>query len=151
MKNIKNIKIALFLGMTILLSSGCASVPMANAAADREAKQFQVPADKSAIYVYRNETFGAAVKMPVSLDGRSMGSSAADTYFHWIVEPGPHTIISQTENDERLTLETEPGKDYYVWQEVKMGMWTAGSKLHKVSEKVGRAAVKECKLIAPYK
>ncbi|HEX6929490.1 MAG TPA: DUF2846 domain-containing protein [Gammaproteobacteria bacterium] len=146
----KSIKLAMFAGALVLLSSGCASVPLADAGADANAKTFQVPVDKSAIYVYRNETFGAAVKMPVVLDGKAMGSTAANTYFRWIVDPGQHTIISRTENDAKLTIDAKPGEDYYVWQEVKMGLWSAGSQLHKVSEAEGRAGVRECKLIAPY-
>ncbi|HEX7030492.1 MAG TPA: DUF2846 domain-containing protein [Gammaproteobacteria bacterium] len=121
---------------------------MASAAADAKAKEFRVPMDKASIYVYRNETFGAAVKMPVTLDGRMMGSSAANTYFHWLVEPGQHSIASHTENDASITLDVEAGKDYYVWQEVKMGMWAAGSQLHRVDQQTGRDGVRECKLIA---
>jgi hypothetical protein len=40
------------------------------------------------------------------------------------------------------------GKNYFVWQEVKMGMWAARSALQEVDEKTGRDAIKECKLIA---
>lgn len=140
-------KLILLLGMTVLLASGCASVPLASAPEDAAAKQFEVPADKAAIYVYRNENFGAAIKMPVSLDGRMMGSTAAKTYFHWLVEPGQHSIVSHTENDSALTVDTRPGEAVYVWQEVKMGMWTAGSQLKEVNEATGRPAVMECKLI----
>lgn len=57
---------AFLLGSAMVLS-GCASVPMAPAEQDTAAKQFQAPADKARLYVYRNESFGAAIAMPVSL------------------------------------------------------------------------------------
>ena len=45
-----------------------------------------------------------------------------------------------------LTLQTEPGKSYYVWQEVKIGFWKARSRLHAVDESTGRKAVVGCDL-----
>ena len=54
------VMIAAILGSSIL--AGCASVPMASPEADANAKSFRVPAGKSNIYIYRNESFGAAIK-----------------------------------------------------------------------------------------
>ena len=34
----------------------------------------------------------------------------------------------------------------YIWQEVKMGMWAAASKLHLVSPEQGQKGVRESKL-----
>lgn len=56
--------------LSAALLSGCASVPMAEATADAQAKQFVAPKDAANLYIYRNETFGAAVKMP--LDRKSV-------------------------------------------------------------------------------
>ncbi|TCK07402.1 DUF2846 domain-containing protein [Marinobacterium mangrovicola] len=128
-----------------LLLSGCASVSMTSLEADRQAKEFMVASDKSNIYLYRNEMFGGAIAMPVSLDGKMAGRTGPETYFLWEVEPGAHEVISHTENEARLRLTTEAGKNYFIWQEVKMGMWTARSQLHEVSEEEGRAGVLECK------
>lgn len=129
--------------------AGCASVPMASLEADNSAKQFQVKKGYSNIYLYRNEGFGAAVAMTVSLDGKVMGKTASKTYFLWEVTPGMHEIASHTENTAKLKLDTKEGRSYYVWQEVKMGMWQPGSQLHEVTEEEGRKAVLECKLVAP--
>ncbi|HEC20102.1 MAG TPA: DUF2846 domain-containing protein [Gammaproteobacteria bacterium] len=135
----------LLLGALALLS-GCASVPMATKADDAMAKQFKVSPDKARIYVYRNEMLGAAIPMVVALDGKVMGKTAAKTYFVFEVNPGPHEIMSQGEKDKVLTVNAEAGKNYYVWQEVKMGAFMAGSKLQLVDEATGQAGVKECKL-----
>jgi len=99
--------------LSAALLSGCASVPMADTATDAQAKQFVAPSDAANLYIYRNETFGTAVKMPVLVDGMAVGD---------------------TEN-------------YYVWQEVKMGLLMARSKLSQVSEEEGKQGVMESKLV----
>lgn len=132
----------------LLLLGGCASVPMSSLDNDAEGKTFAVDADKSNIYLYRNENFGGAIAMPVSLDGHMAGRTGPKTYFLWRVEPGQHEILSHTENEAKITLNTEPGRNYYIWQEVKMGMWTARSQLHEMPEEEGRAGVLECKRAA---
>ena len=127
--------------------TGCASVPMASPEQDSKAKQFSTTEGKANIYIYRNESMGAAVKMPLLLDGVSVGDTVAKTYLLKEVTPGKHTIVSKTENDSTLDLNTQSGKNYYVWQEVKMGVWAARSDLHEVDASKGQAAVKACKLV----
>jgi hypothetical protein len=46
-----------------------------------------------------------------------------------------------------LELDAEAGKNYYIWHEVKMGKWATKSALHRLDEKTGEEAVKQCKLI----
>ena len=127
--------------------TGCASVPMATKAQDETAKQFNVPNGKSNIYLYRNETLGGAIAMVVSLDGVVKGKTSSNSYFLWTVDPGKHTVASHTEDTVTIDINAAEGKNYFVWQEVKMGMWTANSALHAVSESEGRNGVLECDLI----
>ncbi|EHR40496.1 DUF2846 domain-containing protein [Alishewanella jeotgali] len=131
----------------VAMMTGCASVPMATADLDNQAKQFTTVPNKAKIYIYRNENMGAAVKMPLLLNGMSVGDTVAKSYVLREVEPGEHTIVSKTENDAELTLIAEPGVNYFVWQEVKMGAFSARSKLHLVAEAEGKKAVLGCKLI----
>jgi hypothetical protein len=126
--------------------SGCASVPMA-AADSARFKLLAAPPDASVVYLYRNESFGAAVKMDVSLDGRPYGQTVAKSYMVWQVAPGSHRIVSQAENNVELTFETSPGRRYFVWQEVKMGLLYARGQLHQVPDGQGQAGVNECELI----
>lgn len=137
-----------FLGIALLLVSivsGCASVPMASIDEDVKAKSFTIPADKSSIYVYRNESFGGAIPIAVSLDGKVAGQTGPKTYFMWEVEPGSHEVGSISENTSTLKLNTEAGKAYYVWQEVKMGLWMPRSLLQEVDVETGKKGVAECK------
>jgi PBP1b-binding outer membrane lipoprotein LpoB len=133
--------------VSALIAGGCASVPMASPDADSKAKTFATTPDKSNVYIYRNESMGAAIKMPLLIDGRSVGDTAANTYILQVLEPGKHTVVSKTENDSTLDVTTEAGKNYFIWQEVKMGAFAARSALHQVDEAKGKAGVKECKLI----
>ncbi len=142
-----------FITATLLVASlatGCASVDMADATQDAARKEFVAPTGKAGIYVYRNETMGAAIRMPVTMNGQMVGQTAANTYLYKEVEPGKVKIESLTEGKEnKLEVDAKPGTLVYIWQEVKMGMWTAASKLHLVSPEVGQKGVRETKLIAP--
>lgn len=134
----------------VLSLVGCASVPMGDPAQDAKLKTFPTAsAGKAGVYIYRNETFGAAIKLNLALDGQALGSSASKTYFYKEVPPGKHTVTSYGENTDTLTFEAVAGKLYYVWQEVKMGMFAARTQLHLVQEKDGQAGVRESKLAAP--
>ena len=126
--------------------TGCASVPMASPERDSQAKTFSVKPNKSNIYVYRNESMGAAVKLPVVVNGKIVGDTAAKTFMLLEVNPGKHKLVSKGETDSTLDLVTQPRANYFVWQEVKMGAWAASSKLQLVDEATGKAGVAECKL-----
>jgi hypothetical protein len=120
---------------------------MASTDDDAKAKSFVVSKDKASIYLYRNESFGAAISMDVALNGRLAGKTAALTYFLWEVDPGTYEVSSVAENTSTVKLNVEAGKAYYVWQEVKMGLWMARSQLQQVDDATGRKGVSECKRV----
>lgn len=140
--------ILLPIGVLIALLSGCASVPMASLEQDATAKDFSTQPNKASVFIYRNENYGAAVPVTVSVNGKTLGQTAAMTYFRLNVAPGKYTINSHAEDVSVLGLDVDAGKNYFVWQEIKMGMWSARSKLQQVDEIKGRAGVSESKLIA---
>lgn len=72
---------------------------------------------------------------------------AANTFIFQALEPGKHTVLSKTESDSALDVNAEAGKNYFIWQEVKMGAFAARSALHQVDEAKGKSGVKECKLV----
>lgn len=132
---------------TVLLLAGCVSVPMASPERDVAAKSFATKPGKSNIYVYRNESMGAAIKLPIVLDGKVVGDTAAKTYMLLEVAPGKHTLVSKSENDSVLPLTTFPGKNYFVWQEIKMGLFSPRTNLQLVDDATGKEGVMECKLL----
>ncbi|MBI4989819.1 MAG: DUF2846 domain-containing protein [Rhodocyclales bacterium] len=140
----KNGLVGLLLAM-VVLATGCAAVPMASDEEDRIGKSFAVKPDRANVYVYRNETFGAAIPMTVAINGKVAGQTGPQTYFMWEVEPGAHEISSHAENVTTIQLTAQAGKSYYVWQEVKMGLFMARSLLQQMDEETGRKGVLECK------
>lgn len=133
--------IAVILGLV-----GCASVPMGDPAQDAALKTFSTTPEKAGVYIYRNEVLGAAFRMGVELDGKPLGYTAANTYLYTEVTPGKHTVTSKAENTHSIDLDAIAGTLYYVWQEVKMGVFSPRSKLHLASEADGRKGVLETKL-----
>ena len=125
---------------------GCASVPMGDSTRDAELKTFKAKPDVAGVYIYRNEGMGAAVRMDVEVDGKPLGATAAKTYFYTEVPAGKHRLTSKAENTDNIEVETVAGKLYYVWQEVKMGILYARTKLHLVGEEEGQKGVQESKL-----
>lgn len=122
--------------------------PPGGPARDAALKTFKAPpSDKAGVYVYRNETMGAAVKMDVIIDGVNVGETAANTYLYRELAPGKHTVASKAENTDTVELDLKPGTLTYLWQEVKMGLMFARTKLHLVDEAQGRKGVSETKLI----
>lgn len=131
---------------SFVLLYGCASVNKAPASVDAESKQFKPNPAVSQVYVYRNETMGAALSMPVTVDGKLAGNTGPHSFFKFDLPAGSHTITSQG-TESQLTVQTEAGKLYFVWQEVKMGAFSGGSKLQLVSEEQGKRGVAECSQI----
>jgi hypothetical protein len=136
------------LAASIALLSGCASVPEASAELDQAAKGFTAPSDRAGVYIYRNETFGAAIKVNVLMDDKYLGETASKTYFYVEVPPGKHTVISKAENESTVSFDALAGRLYYVWQEIKMGLFQPRTELKVVDEATGRAGVMESKRIA---
>ncbi len=142
----KKILVLIYVSLAILIA-GCSSIPMASVDTDSQAKAFVVKSDRSTIYIYRDELFGAAIQMPVSINGKSLGKTGSKTYFSLDVPPGKYTILSSAENESTFVLQTEAGKNYFIWQEVKMGLLYARNILQMVSDDRGKAGVNQCKLI----
>jgi len=127
--------------------SGCASVHKAGQDADARAKRFAPVPDKAVVYIYRNEILGTAIKLPVLVDGVAVGDTGPNSFLEVAVPGGDHLITSKGETDSTLSLATTAGQVYYVWQEVKVGMWAASSLLHRVDETKGQKGVRESKLL----
>jgi hypothetical protein len=140
-------RFALLLLLTLTIA-GCASVPMGDEKHDMALKSFTPKDGVAGLFIFRNESFGAAIRMDVEVDGKSIGQSAAKTYFYKEVAPGRHTVTSKSENTDSIELDTVAGKLYFVWQEVKMGLLYARTKLTLVSEEEGKKGVLESQLAA---
>jgi hypothetical protein len=132
--------------LVLLALGGCASVPMEAPTMDTDAKAFTPVPDKSVLYIFRDTGMGGAISIPVLVDGKLVGSTAAHVYFRVVVAPGNHELWAKASYDAKLSIATEPGKIYFIDQSPKMGVFYAGAGLKQVSEEEGEEDVKDCKL-----
>lgn len=132
--------------VTLALTYGCASINSAPPEQDATAKEFIKNPSFSQVYVYRNQTLGAALSMPVTVNGKLAGTTGPNSFFKFELPAGTHTLTSQG-SKSTLDIATEAGELYFVWQQVKMGAFSGGSKLQLVDEGKGKKGVSECKLI----
>ncbi len=144
---LKKVVIGAFVVISAFMT-GCASVPMASPDKDMAMKKFDLPADgKSGVYVYRDSFVGQALKKSLYIDGKLIGETANKVYFFKEVEPGEHTLSTESEfsnNDLKFTAES--GKNYFFEQYIKMGAFVGGANVKAVSESEGKAGVSQCKL-----
>ncbi|AZZ91829.1 DUF2846 domain-containing protein [Hahella sp. KA22] len=134
-----------------LLFSGCASVQMESVEKSDQAKMFNLPkGDSSGIYVYRSGVFGSALKKDVWIDGKCIGETAPNIFFYEEVGCNEqHTVSTESEfSANELVLTTECGKNYFLRQYIKMGVFVGGAGIEQVSEEEGKKEVKSLKLAA---
>lgn len=116
---------------------------MASAQRDAELKTFPAPEEGNAgIYIYRNSFVGQALKKDLYINGERLGESANKTYFYRQVEPGEHTLSTESEfSDNAFKLLVEAGRNYFVRQYIKMGVFVGGANLELVNEEEGKKGV----------
>lgn len=141
-------------GAVIISSVLLASVPLASNAENETAKSFPVPENgKAGLYVYRDSFVGKALKKDVYLDGRCLGETADRVFFYQQISTSqPHTLGTESEfSPNNLTLNVTSGKNYFVRQYIKMGVFVGGAGLEQVSESEGIRVVSkpEVKLAVP--
>lgn len=134
------------------LFTGCASVKMESQEASAKAKQFPAPsAGNSGLYVYRDSPLGKALKKDIHVDGKCLGESGPDVFFHTEVSGSKEHVIS-TESEfsaNTLSLMFEAGKNYFVRQYIKFGVIKGGANLEQVPEDQGKQAVSKLELATP--
>ena len=148
-------KIASVLTLTAaLLISGCASVDMASKAESARAKEFNPPSQGNAgVYIYRDSFVGKALKKDVWIDGKCVGESAPDVFFYTEVEGGKnHEVDTESEfSPNTLELMFEAGKNYFIRQFIKIGVFVGGAGLEQVPEDQGKIDVAKLEMAKPGK
>ncbi|MEW8692713.1 MAG: DUF2846 domain-containing protein [Candidatus Thiodiazotropha endolucinida] len=137
-------------GMTLitllsLLFTGCASVQMSNEEASSLAKAFNKPSDGQAgIYVFRKKSIGGgSLKKDVWIDGKCIGETAPGIFFYEEVSADTsHTISTESEfSPNELVLNTVSGKNYFIEQYIKLGVFVGGANLEQVDEEIGKREI----------
>ena len=134
----------------LIILTGCASVPMGDPDADAKLKTFSAPPqDQAGLYIYRDSFAGQGLKKTVTLDGETIGETANRVYFYRLVNAGSHKIGTESEfSDNVINLVAVGGKNYYIRQSIRMGVFVGGASLTVVPEAVGQAHLQKCELAA---
>lgn len=143
----------------ILVSSGCASAPMAPDNVQVVVRQFAPPANKARIHVVRPEQFGkGGAFIAVRLDGHLIGKLQSQTFIAFDVEPGKHevsgewagTILIPDQKSKKPSQETAqqnllPGRCYFFL--VQFGIGGGIVKFSVIPDEEGRRYVKDFKMV----
>ena len=131
------------------LFAGCASVPMESEAVSAKAKSFSPPTDGNAgLYIYRSSGVGTTLKKDIWVDNKCIGESAPNVFFYEEVKGNAeHKISTESEfSPNDLLLNTESGKNYFIKQYIKIGVFVGGANLELVDEKEGKEDVSELEM-----
>ncbi|OOF70744.1 DUF2846 domain-containing protein [Rodentibacter caecimuris] len=133
---------------TVLFLTACAKTEMTSSQQDAQAKEFNIPKKGlSGLYIYRDSIFGSALKKNLYIDDQFIGESAPKVFFYKQVKAGNHKISTESEfSNNDLNIKTDSGKNYFIRQYIKLGVFVGGANLEHVSEEKGKAAVKELKM-----
>jgi hypothetical protein len=135
-----------------LLLTGCASVNMATKEESSKAKQFAAPsANNAGLYIYRNSFVGKALKKDIWIDHKCLGESAPDVFFYTEVAGGKSIKIS-TESEfspNDLNLNVDAGKNYFVRQYIKIGMFVGGAGVEEMTEQQGKIDIAQLEMAKP--
>jgi len=149
--NIKKItSLAMITGA--LLISGCASVNMASKEESAKAKEFNVPSQgNSGVYIYRNSFVGKAIKKDIWIDDICVGESAPDVFFYTEVEGNKtHKIDTESEfSPNTLEMMFVAGKNYFIRQFIKLGVFVGGAGLEEIPEEQGKADIAKLEMAKP--
>lgn len=135
-----------------VLMTGCASVNMASKEDSAKAKTFSAPTQgNSGLYIYRNSFAGKALKKDIWVDGKCVGESAPDVFFYTEV-PGDQSHKIDTESEfspNSLEVMVEAGKNYFIRQFIKIGVFVGGAGLELMPEEQGKTDVSKLEMAKP--
>ena len=129
---------------------GCASVPKVDQQLSQNTNELTAPQEgKAGLYVYRsNNIVGSALKKDIWVDGECLGKSARGVFFYKEVEGNKnHTVSTESEfSPNHLKIEVQSGKNYFIQQYIKPGVFVGGANLKLVDDVQGKKAINEYSL-----
>ncbi|MCY1523910.1 hypothetical protein D9M68_588240 [compost metagenome] len=128
----------------VMAIAGCANVPMAPAEQNKQAKSFPAPDEgKSGLYVYRDSFAGKALKKDVYVDGKCLGETADRVFFYTqVAGDEQHKVSTESEfSPNDLMVMMEAGKNYFVRQFIKIGVFVGGAGVEQVTEEEGKRVI----------
>jgi hypothetical protein len=111
-----------------------------------KAKEFNAPSEgTSGLYIYRTSGVGSALKKDIWVDDKCIGETAPEMFFYEEVEGNQeHKISTESEfSPNELLVTTESGKNYFIKQFIKMGVFVGGANLELSSIEQGKKDLSE--------
>lgn len=138
--------------ISIIFFSGCSTVPLESPEVAGKAKMFSNPKDGDAgLYVYRDSFVGQALKKDVWIDNKCLGETASDVFFYTNLEGNKeHKLSTESEfSPNDLSLMTESGKNYFVRQYIKIGLFVGGAGLEVIEDEEAKKAISKLDMAKP--
>ncbi len=128
--------------MLAVFAGGCATTQMVK---PDQPPDLAPDGDTALLVILRDTYFGGAIVFWNYLDGKFIGETMGNTYIVSEVEPGPHYVVSETENTGIAHLNFEAGKQYFLRQGIAVGIWRARtSGFFPVPAEEAKKAIQEC-------
>jgi hypothetical protein len=143
MKIHRTVLSAAVIGSAIILSN-CASGPTY---AEALKTMPPIPKGKGRVFVYRDSSFGAAVRPKVRIDDQPVGSSVAKGFIFSDQAPGQHVVSLVTEWKHKDTVSVADGQPSFVRTHVTPGALVGHVIPTAVSRSEGESEIQNCKLV----
>lgn len=138
---------------TLVMMTGCATVPTVDSQTEQEAKKFSPPSEGMAgVYVYRdNSYFGSALYKDVYIDGICLGETARNVFFYTEVEGNKeHTVSTESEfSPNNLHFFAQPGELYFFRQYIRFGVFVGGAEIVQVHATEAKSVISSCDMAVP--
>ncbi|HAX18644.1 MAG TPA: hypothetical protein DCY00_08650 [Actinobacteria bacterium] len=139
-----------FILISLMFYAGCASGPGIKKI-NKEIEGYELPEkpaeNKAMVYVVRPGSTGFLIKFGVYINeknsGNKVGSTGANEYINFELDPAEYIIMSQAENLAKYILQAEKNKTYFLKQISRTGLLFSRNKLVKISENEGMYWVKQ--------
>ncbi len=139
----------LVLALSVMFFSGCSTVPLEPKEMSESAKSFNTPPEgKVGLYVYRDSFVGQALKKDIWVDNECLGKTSNKVFFYKAIDGNKeHKLSTQSEfSANSLSLNTKNGKNYFVRQYIKMGVFVGGANLEVVEAEKAKEVISKLDL-----
>lgn len=104
---------------------------------------------QAGLYLYRSSSvIGVSLKKDIWVDGNCIGETARGIFFYEEVKGDEeHDIATESEfSPNILKLRTESGKNYFIQQYIKPGVFVGGANLKVIDEATGKNEIQKLQL-----
>lgn len=106
-----------------------------------------IPKGKGRVFVYRDTSFGAAIRPKIRIDEQPVGTSVAKGFSYSDQTPGPHVVSLVTEWKHKDTVAVTAGQPSFVRTHVTMGAFVGHVIPTAVSSAEAESEIQNCKLV----